>query len=117
MILAPGPLLTPKQKKTPKAPFNYPANQSPRYSHSSIIRQHNVEEICFHVVHFVEFQQGQVVLLISHVCAVYSVSLCSRHESYLAKATSIPDVEDLSMMGRFVRVERQVRRRNPRDAL
>ncbi|XP_077956096.1 potassium voltage-gated channel subfamily KQT member 3 [Gasterosteus aculeatus] len=60
MILAPGPLLTPKQKKTPKAPFNYPANQSPR------------------------------------------------HESYLAKATSIPDVEDLSMMGRFVRVERQV---------
>ncbi|KAM8850448.1 potassium voltage-gated channel subfamily KQT member 3 isoform 2-T2 [Spinachia spinachia] len=60
MILAPGPLLTPKQKKTPKTPFNYPSNQSPR------------------------------------------------HESYLAKATCIPDVEDLSMMGRFVRVERQV---------
>lgn len=35
--------------------------------------------------------------------------LCSRHESYLAKAASLPDAEDQSMMGRFVRVERQVR--------
>ncbi|XP_013877460.1 potassium voltage-gated channel subfamily KQT member 3 [Austrofundulus limnaeus] len=60
MILAPGPLLTPKSKKTQKTPFNYPSSQSPR------------------------------------------------HESYLAKATSMPDAEDQSMMGRFVRVERQV---------
>ncbi|XP_075953972.1 potassium voltage-gated channel subfamily KQT member 3 isoform X1 [Anarhichas minor] len=60
MILAPGPPLTPKQKKTPKTPFTYPSNQSPR------------------------------------------------QESYLAKAASMPDVEDISMMGRFVRVERQV---------
>ncbi|XP_041848389.1 potassium voltage-gated channel subfamily KQT member 3 [Melanotaenia boesemani] len=60
MILAPGPPLTPKNKKTQKTPFTYPPNQSPR------------------------------------------------HESYLAKATSIPDAEDQSMMGRFVRVERQV---------
>ncbi|XP_054452367.1 potassium voltage-gated channel subfamily KQT member 3 [Anoplopoma fimbria] len=60
MILAPGPPLTPKQKKTPKAPFTYPPNQSPR------------------------------------------------HESYLSKAATMPDPEDLSMMGRFVRVERQV---------
>ncbi|XP_068423901.1 potassium voltage-gated channel subfamily KQT member 3 [Clinocottus analis] len=60
MILAPGPPLTPKQKKTPKTPFSYPPNQSPR------------------------------------------------HESYLAKAASLPDSEDQSMMGRFVRVERQV---------
>lgn len=37
--------------------------------------------------------------------------LCSRHESYLAKAASLPDTEDQSMMGRFVRVERQVRSR------
>ncbi|MEQ2190128.1 hypothetical protein GOODEAATRI_032498, partial [Goodea atripinnis] len=34
--------------------------------------------------------------------------LQTRHESYLAKATSMPDTEDQSMMGRFVRVERQV---------
>lgn len=34
--------------------------------------------------------------------------LCSRHESDLAKA-ALPDTEDQSMMGRFVRVERQVR--------
>ncbi|KAM3604637.1 uncharacterized protein V6R79_014164 [Siganus canaliculatus] len=60
MILAPGPPLTPKQKKTQKTPFSYPPNQSPR------------------------------------------------HESYLAKAASMPDTEDQSMMGRFVRVERQV---------
>nr|XP_046263907.1 potassium voltage-gated channel subfamily KQT member 3 [Scatophagus argus] len=60
MILAPGPPLTPKQKKTQKTPFTYPPNQSPR------------------------------------------------HETYLAKAASMPDVEDQSMMGRFVRVERQV---------
>ncbi|KAF3698627.1 Potassium voltage-gated channel subfamily KQT member 3 [Channa argus] len=60
MILAPGPPLTPKHKKTQKTPFAYPSNQSPR------------------------------------------------HESYLAKAASMPDVEDQSMMGRFVRVERQV---------
>lgn len=40
---------------------------------------------------------------------VHSFSLCSRHESYLAKAASMPDAEDQSMMGRFVRVERQVR--------
>ncbi|XP_078143669.1 potassium voltage-gated channel subfamily KQT member 3 isoform X2 [Centroberyx gerrardi] len=59
MILAPGPPLTPKNKKTQKTPFAYPPNQSPR------------------------------------------------HESYLAKA-SMPDAEDQSMMGRFVRVERQV---------
>lgn len=37
------------------------------------------------------------------------MSMCSRHESYLAKAASMPDAEDQSMMGRFVRVERQVR--------
>ncbi|KAM7379819.1 hypothetical protein PAMP_005341 [Pampus punctatissimus] len=60
MILAPGPPLTPKHKKTQKTPFAYPPNQSPR------------------------------------------------HESYLAKAASLPDAEDQSMMGRFVRVERQV---------
>ena len=44
------------------------------------------------------------------VCAVhvYSVSLCSRQETYIAKAP-MPDAEDQSMMGRFVRVERQVR--------
>ncbi|XP_005746418.1 potassium voltage-gated channel subfamily KQT member 3 [Pundamilia nyererei] len=60
MILAPGPPLTPKHKKTQKTPFTYPPNQSPR------------------------------------------------HESYIAKATSMPDAEDQSMMGRFVRVERQV---------
>ncbi|XP_068197186.1 potassium voltage-gated channel subfamily KQT member 3 [Antennarius striatus] len=60
MILAPGPPLTPKQKKTQKTPFAYPSNQSPR------------------------------------------------HESYPAKATSLPDTDDQSMMGRFVRVERQV---------
>ncbi|XP_074506078.1 potassium voltage-gated channel subfamily KQT member 3 isoform X2 [Sebastes fasciatus] len=60
MILAPGPPLTPKQKKTQKTPFTYPPNQSPR------------------------------------------------QESYLAKAASMPDAEDQSMMGRFVRVERQV---------
>ncbi|TNN31924.1 Potassium voltage-gated channel subfamily KQT member 3 [Liparis tanakae] len=59
MILAPGPPLTPKQKKTPKTPFSYPSGQSPR------------------------------------------------HESDLAKA-SMPDADDQSMMGRFVRVERQV---------
>ncbi|KAM3866117.1 potassium voltage-gated channel subfamily KQT member 3 [Diretmus argenteus] len=60
MILAPGPPLTPKNKKPKeKTPFTYPPNQSPR------------------------------------------------HESYLAKA-SMPDAEDQSMMGRFVRVERQV---------
>ncbi|XP_071348109.1 potassium voltage-gated channel subfamily KQT member 3 [Trachinotus anak] len=60
MILAPGPPLTPKHKKTQKTPFTYPPNQSPR------------------------------------------------HESFLAKAASMPDTEDQSMMGRFVRVERQV---------
>ncbi|XP_029309008.1 potassium voltage-gated channel subfamily KQT member 3 [Cottoperca gobio] len=60
MILAPGPPLTPKQKKTQKTPFTYPSNQSPR------------------------------------------------HEFNLAKAASMPDTEDQSMMGRFVRVERQV---------
>uniref|UniRef100_A0AAQ6IRD0 Potassium voltage-gated channel, KQT-like subfamily, member 3 n=1 Tax=Anabas testudineus TaxID=64144 RepID=A0AAQ6IRD0_ANATE len=54
MILAPGPPLTPKHKKTQKTPFAYPPNQSPRYS------------------------------------------------------ASMPDAEDQSMMGRFVRVERQV---------
>ncbi|KAG9355876.1 hypothetical protein JZ751_000719, partial [Albula glossodonta] len=59
MILAPGPPLTPKHKKTQKTPFTYPSQQSPR------------------------------------------------HEPYLAKA-SMPEAEDQSMMGRFVRVERQV---------
>ncbi|XP_035286752.1 potassium voltage-gated channel subfamily KQT member 3 [Anguilla anguilla] len=59
MILAPGPPLTPKHKKTQKMPFTYPSQQSPR------------------------------------------------HEPYLAKA-SMPEPEDQSMMGRFVRVERQV---------
>uniref|UniRef100_A0A3B4ZSN9 Potassium voltage-gated channel subfamily Q member 3 n=1 Tax=Stegastes partitus TaxID=144197 RepID=A0A3B4ZSN9_9TELE len=54
MILAPGPPLTPKHKKTQKTPFAYPSNQSPRYP------------------------------------------------------ASMPDPEDQSMMGRFVRVERQV---------
>ncbi|KAE8290501.1 Potassium voltage-gated channel subfamily KQT member 3 [Larimichthys crocea] len=34
--------------------------------------------------------------------------LQTRHESYIAKAASMPDAEDQSMMGRFVRVERQV---------
>uniref|UniRef100_A0A087X6K0 Potassium voltage-gated channel subfamily Q member 3 n=1 Tax=Poecilia formosa TaxID=48698 RepID=A0A087X6K0_POEFO len=38
----------------------------------------------------------------------YPSSQSPRHESYLAKATSMPDTEDQSMMGRFVRVERQV---------
>ncbi|XP_028329126.1 potassium voltage-gated channel subfamily KQT member 3 [Gouania willdenowi] len=60
MILAPGPLLTPKHKKTQKTPFAYPSNQSPK------------------------------------------------HETYLAKTASMADNEDQSMMGRFVRVERQV---------
>uniref|UniRef100_A0A3P9IBH0 Potassium voltage-gated channel, KQT-like subfamily, member 3 n=1 Tax=Oryzias latipes TaxID=8090 RepID=A0A3P9IBH0_ORYLA len=60
MILAPGPPLTPKSKKTQKTPFSYPANQSPR------------------------------------------------QESYLPKTTAMPDTDDQSMMGRFVRVERQV---------
>ncbi|KAJ8272934.1 hypothetical protein GJAV_G00095170 [Gymnothorax javanicus] len=59
MILAPGPPLTPKHKKTQKIPFPYPSQQSPR------------------------------------------------NEAYLAKA-SMPEPEDQSMMGRFVRVERQV---------
>ncbi|XP_067109005.1 potassium voltage-gated channel subfamily KQT member 3 [Osmerus mordax] len=59
MILAPGPPLTPKHKKTQKTPFAYPPQQSPR------------------------------------------------QETYLAK-TSLPDADDQSMMGRFVRVERQV---------
>nr|XP_023671557.1 potassium voltage-gated channel subfamily KQT member 3 isoform X1 [Paramormyrops kingsleyae] len=59
MILAPGPPLTPKHKKTQKTPFTYPAQQSPR------------------------------------------------HEPYLSKA-SAPEAEDQSMMGRFLRVERQV---------
>uniref|UniRef100_H3CKE7 Potassium voltage-gated channel subfamily Q member 3 n=1 Tax=Tetraodon nigroviridis TaxID=99883 RepID=H3CKE7_TETNG len=60
MILAPGPPLTPKQKKSQKPPFACPSSQSPR------------------------------------------------HESFLPKAASLPDAEDQSMMGRFVRVERQV---------
>ncbi|XP_034470087.1 potassium voltage-gated channel subfamily KQT member 3 [Hippoglossus hippoglossus] len=60
MILAPGPPLTPKHKKTQKTPFAYPPNQSPR------------------------------------------------HESFITKAASMPDADDQSMMGRFVRVERQV---------
>ncbi|XP_029687484.1 potassium voltage-gated channel subfamily KQT member 3 isoform X1 [Takifugu rubripes] len=60
MILAPGPPLTPKQKKSQKPPFTYPSSQSPR------------------------------------------------HEPFLPKAASMPDAEDQSMMGRFVRVERQV---------
>ncbi|TRY91018.1 hypothetical protein DNTS_023034 [Danionella cerebrum] len=37
----------------------------------------------------------------------YSSQQSPRHESYLSKA-SLPDPEDQSMMGRFVRVERQV---------
>lgn len=36
-------------------------------------------------------------------------SLSSRQESFPAKAVSLPDTEDQSMMGRFLRVERQVR--------
>ncbi|MCI4390686.1 hypothetical protein PGIGA_G00125620 [Pangasianodon gigas] len=59
LIFSPGPPLTPKHKKTPKTPFPYPSQQSPR------------------------------------------------HEAYLAKA-GLPDTEDQSLMGRFVRVERQV---------
>ncbi|XP_017350571.1 potassium voltage-gated channel subfamily KQT member 3 [Ictalurus punctatus] len=59
LIFSPGPPLTPKHKKTPKTPFPYPSQQSPR------------------------------------------------HEGYLAKA-GLPDTEDQSLMGRFVRVERQV---------
>lgn len=31
MILAPGPPLTPKQKKSQKPPFTYPPRESPRY--------------------------------------------------------------------------------------
>ncbi|XP_070700905.1 potassium voltage-gated channel subfamily KQT member 3 [Pempheris klunzingeri] len=38
----------------------------------------------------------------------YPPNQSPRHESYLAKAASMPDAEDQSMMGRFVRVERQV---------
>ncbi|XP_043991123.1 potassium voltage-gated channel subfamily KQT member 3 isoform X3 [Gambusia affinis] len=38
----------------------------------------------------------------------YPSSQSPRQESYLAKATSMPDTEDQSMMGRFIRVERQV---------
>lgn len=38
----------------------------------------------------------------------YPANQSPRHESYLAKAASMPDSEDQSMMGRFVRVERQV---------
>ncbi|XP_053738852.1 potassium voltage-gated channel subfamily KQT member 3 isoform X1 [Synchiropus splendidus] len=60
MILAPGPLLTPKHKKTQKAPFADPANQSPRL------------------------------------------------ETDPGKTAAMQDAEDHSMMGRFVRVERQV---------
>ena len=37
---------------------------------------------------------------------VSQASLCSRHDSYLAKEQ---EPEDQSMMGRFIRVERQVR--------
>ncbi|TTQ71771.1 Potassium voltage-gated channel subfamily KQT member 3 [Bagarius yarrelli] len=60
MIFSPGPPLTPKQKKTPKIPFPYPSQQSPR------------------------------------------------HETYVSK-TGLPDTEtDQSLIGRFVRVERQV---------
>ncbi|KAK7944292.1 hypothetical protein WMY93_000020 [Mugilogobius chulae] len=39
---------------------------------------------------------------------VKSKSLSLKHETYLPKATSLQDSEDQSMMGRFVRVERQV---------
>ncbi|KAI5626329.1 potassium voltage-gated channel subfamily KQT member 3 isoform X1, partial [Silurus asotus] len=59
LIFSPGPPLTPKHKKTPKTPFPYQSQQSPR------------------------------------------------HEAYLAK-TGLPDTEDQSLMGKFVRVERQV---------
>ncbi|XP_061776694.1 potassium voltage-gated channel subfamily KQT member 3 [Nerophis ophidion] len=59
VILAPGPLLTPKQKKPSKPPFNNPLNQSPSVA-------------------------------------------------YFSKNVSMADAEDQSMMGRFVRVERQV---------
>uniref|UniRef100_A0A8C6TJ12 Potassium voltage-gated channel, KQT-like subfamily, member 3 n=1 Tax=Neogobius melanostomus TaxID=47308 RepID=A0A8C6TJ12_9GOBI len=38
----------------------------------------------------------------------YPANQSPRHESDLAKAASMPDSEDQSMMGRFVRVERQV---------
>lgn len=90
MILAPGPPLTPKQKKTQKTPFTYPANQSPRYAHAP---HSSFSPDCPKESHNV----------------VHLMPPCSRHESYLAKAASLPDAEDQSMMGRFVRVERQVR--------
>ncbi|XP_024124453.1 potassium voltage-gated channel subfamily KQT member 3 [Oryzias melastigma] len=38
----------------------------------------------------------------------YPANQSPRHESYLAKTTTMPDTDDQSMMGRFVRVERQV---------
>ncbi|CAJ1072930.1 potassium voltage-gated channel subfamily KQT member 3 [Xyrichtys novacula] len=38
----------------------------------------------------------------------YPSNQSPRHETYLAKAAPMPDPEDQSMMGRFVRVERQV---------
>ena len=42
----------------------------------------------------------------SECSEVSEASLCSRHDSYLAKEQ---EPEDQSMMGRFIRVERQVR--------
>ncbi|XP_010782679.1 potassium voltage-gated channel subfamily KQT member 3-like, partial [Notothenia coriiceps] len=39
----------------------------------------------------------------------YPSNQSPRHEADIAKAVSLPDAEDQSMMGRFVRVERQVR--------
>ncbi|XP_072297994.1 potassium voltage-gated channel subfamily KQT member 3 [Eucyclogobius newberryi] len=38
----------------------------------------------------------------------YPANQSPRHETYIPKVTSLPDSEDQSMMGRFVRVERQV---------
>ncbi|XP_043991124.1 potassium voltage-gated channel subfamily KQT member 3 isoform X4 [Gambusia affinis] len=43
----------------------------------------------------------------------YPSSQSPRQESYLAKATSMPDTEDQSMMGRFIRVERQNPEKRP----
>ncbi|XP_033991868.1 potassium voltage-gated channel subfamily KQT member 3 isoform X2 [Trematomus bernacchii] len=40
--------------------------------------------------------------------STYPSNQSPRHEADIAKAVSLPDAEDQSMMGRFVRVERQV---------
>lgn len=98
MILAPGPPLTPKHKKTQKTPFAYPPNQSPRYR-SHLFWPPEEPAPCGRT----NLQSS--VPKVKPLC----VSVCCRHESDLSKSASMPDAEDQSMMGRFVRVERQVR--------